>query len=748
MTAYTASVSQVSGRKGWSIIFRHPVRTDDLTGKPGKRVHRGLDTRDRLEANRLVDEMNAILADQQYWNVAARELAAQRFDPRVVDIFFDKMAPEEIDSALIREQSIRLPDSAHDDYRRVLLLGTTGAGKTTVVRQVLGTNPATERFPSTSVSRTTVSDTEIVICEGSFRAAVTFFSRDEVRERLDECISAAALAAHRGADDAEIVRRLLSNADQRFRFNYVLGNGGAPILPDDEEDEVPLDLEPEDLGQIDFSATGQVLASAVTAIRAAVPQIVARLSTTVGGTEADQVVLNELFEENLDHLLREDEATAEVADHLMDEIEARFDLLPDKSLRKTRQGWPLSWSFESEDRREFLRAVLRFSSNYAPLFGRLLSPLVNGIRVAGPFQPAWHTGPVPRLVLLDGEGLGHTPDSAAAVSTKTRRHFHSVDAILLVDSASSVMQAAPTEALKTIAAAGQAGKLIYCFTNYDRLKNMDNLPDHASKEQHIIGSVENVLRTIGDELGPFHERILRQRLEDTRFFLGGIDKYLQPAKKADQRTIDQFGKLLAAIEDVVKRPEPTPVRPEYDRMNVVLAVRAAAENYQHRWRALLGIEAHAGFNKEPWPRIKALTRRLAEGWQDEYRELRPVAELVAFLEKRLARVVENPIAWQGTEPSDEEKQQVFSLFEVQITERLNELASRRVRAERITEWQLAYNQSGPGSTFRRASLLADDVYGKAAPVPDSVPSPDRNQFLREVLACVDAAAESVGIKLR
>ncbi|MXV95247.1 MAG: hypothetical protein F4Y07_03025 [Gemmatimonadetes bacterium] len=35
----------------------------------------------------------------------------------------------------------------------------------------------------------------------------------------------AVLAGARGADDAEVLRRLLNHANQRFRFSYVLGNG-------------------------------------------------------------------------------------------------------------------------------------------------------------------------------------------------------------------------------------------------------------------------------------------------------------------------------------------------------------------------------------------------------------------------------------------------------------------------------------------------------------------------------------------
>ena len=47
---------------------------------------------------------------------------------------------------LLREEFLPLP-SSEAGYRTVMLLGTTGAGKTTLVRQLLGTNPRTERFP-------------------------------------------------------------------------------------------------------------------------------------------------------------------------------------------------------------------------------------------------------------------------------------------------------------------------------------------------------------------------------------------------------------------------------------------------------------------------------------------------------------------------------------------------------------------------------------------------------------------------
>lgn len=53
---YTASKSRNQGRDAWSVIFRHPVRFDTSTAKPGRRIRRGLGTTDEVEAGRLVEE--------------------------------------------------------------------------------------------------------------------------------------------------------------------------------------------------------------------------------------------------------------------------------------------------------------------------------------------------------------------------------------------------------------------------------------------------------------------------------------------------------------------------------------------------------------------------------------------------------------------------------------------------------------------------------------------------------------------
>ena len=747
---YSASLSQTQGRSGFSIIFRHPARRDDASGKPGVRVRRGLGTRDEAEAERLRDQLNILLGDPEYHDTAAQAVAERRFDPRIVDIFFDKMMPEETDFTALREAGIPLPESGPDGYRRVLFLGTTGAGKTTLVRQLIGTDPLKERFPSTSTAKTTIHDTEIVLAEGDWRAVVTFASSDEVREYLNECISAAVLAAAKRADDAEVLRRLLNHVNQRFRFNYVLGNGPAAAPLNSDFDDAEEESEGEDLlfeeghDALDMASTVQMLARTVEKLRELALRLGDKLRAEVDEHgDDDERVADEIFEEELDNLLRDDEGFHQVADAMMEEIEKRFVLLPPGEVQKTRQSWPLTWSgvWPFEKRAEFLRAVSRFSSNYAPLFGRLLTPLVNGVRVAGPFTPTWNGSDVPKLVLLDGEGLGHTPKSSSAVSTVVSRRIETADAVLLVDSATQPMQAAPLAAMREVVATGNARKLIIAFTHFDEVKG-DNLPNASAKAHHVLASAENVLAAFGEELGPYAERALRQRLESARFFFADIDEPLSAATASGRRTMSQIRKLLDAIDAVIERPEVAEARPVYDRMNLVLAIRAAAEAFHEAWRTRLGLKSKPGFAKEHWTRVKALSRRLATGWADEYDTLRPIADLRKELVERIYVFVQSPLRWtSGPEPADDEKQVCFDAFADNLGRRLLQVCTRRMWHERASQWRDAYDKHGTGSTFVRARIIGDEIYEPAAPVPDVTPSLDRNRFLRQVITEVEKAAD-------
>jgi energy-coupling factor transporter ATP-binding protein EcfA2 len=760
---YTATKSRNQGREAWSVIFRHPARLDVGTGKTGRRVRRGLGTADEREAERLVEQLNELLRSPALWEPTARASLNGRFDARVIEIFYDGLEATQLDFEAVRDERLPLPESG-DGYRTVLLLGTTGAGKTTLVRQILGTDPKTERFPSTSTAKTTVADTELIITEDeTFRAVVTFAPRDEITDYLADNVSRAALSARYGSTDAKIALDLLDHQDQRFRFSYVLGRGrGADTradhdlpdedLPDDDLDDgdenvVGVDLDPEEYGRVDVAATERLLQECVAAVREMVARYADEIAAGIVDGKDDERVLDELIEDALDTDLRGSEEFHQVVDALLDEVEKRFATLEVGEFRRNRQGWPVSWSWESDERSAFMKVVARFSSNYAPLFGRLLTPLVNGLRVSGPFQPTWSDAPV-RLVLVDGEGLGHTAKSVSSLSTHVQEQLQRIDAVLLVDNATQPMQAAPVAALKQMVVSGTTSKLHIVFTHFDQVKG-DNLPTFPLREEHVLGSVDNVLKAIGEELTPAAERALRRRIEKARFFVGDIQGRLDPQRKIGARTIRQLEELLDLLAHPERAADTGDNRPVFDRMNLSLAVTEAAKTFHHRWLGLLGLQPNPDAPKEHWTRIKAMSRRFAEGWyQEGYDNLMPVADLSFQLQTQIYLMLQRPVRWTGGEPpSEAEQEATLDALTNAMTQKLIEVSRRQIKEEGQLTWQRAYAQRGVGSTFDRARIISYEIYDRGAPIPTAVASPDQNKFLRAVAEAIDEVATELGGEL-
>src|SRR5436309_750114 len=237
-------------------------------------------------------------------------------------------------------------------------------------------------------------------------------------------MSLAAMAAYDGESERAVLDRLLHHVSQRFRLSYVLG---AVDFEDADNDELS-EGSPAERGDYDLTETRQLLRSTVKRLRQIAQDHAPGLRKELDEAESDEIVREELFEDSFDSLLRGDDRFQILVEDLMDEIQRRFDLLPGGDLAKTKQGWPRSWAYESEDRETFLTVISRFTSNYARRFGSLLTPLVSGIRIAGPFSPKW-TDRQPKLVLVDGEGLGHTPDPAASLPTAVTARFDHIDAV-------------------------------------------------------------------------------------------------------------------------------------------------------------------------------------------------------------------------------------------------------------------------------------------------------------------------------
>lgn len=757
---YTASKTR-SNRPGWSVSFRHPLR-NDARGKPGLKVRRGLGTADDGEADRFVEEMRTLLSDSSWWNASKRSEAEGRFSKVIVDAFYDEIQAGRDDPEALREFHIPLP-GREEGYSRVLFVGTTGAGKTSLLRQLIGSDPDSDRFPSTAPAKTTIADIEVVQGDGDYEAIVTFFTEFQTQANVEECVIDACLAAYQGALSEKVADRLLNHRDQRFRLSYILGGWKVAARDEEEFDEFSFDegqpgsapTNDDDvvLTEIERENNRTILERFVETIGGLSSQVVSRLSADLSlelarPKDADREAAEQLIAENFDTYLVQDDSFHELVHDILDAVRTRFDLIDEGELERHRSGWPRQWRFHTSDRDEFIRHIRWFSSNYWPQFGRLLTPLVNGIRVRGRLVPSF-TEVAPRLVLLDGQGLGHTPDSSSSVTTHITKKFDRVDVVLLVDNAKQPMQAAPLSVLRAVAASGHNEKLAVAFTHFDQIKGQ-NLKTPTDRRAHVMASVLNALANLQDVLGAPVVRSIEHGIDDRCFMLGGVDQNLVrlPSRAGDYMR-GELSRLIDFCERAIQPPPPPDARPEYDPTGIAFAVREAVSNFQQPWLARLGLGTYDGVRREHWTRIKALNRRIA-GELDpdyEYDSLRPVADLVARVTESISRFLDQPISWTREPLDDQERQAAIAGVRRAVSAATHALATRRLVAEHLAEWRSAYEFRGTGSTFQRARVIRG-IYDEAAPLPDTVMPPPSKRFLAEVRHLVTSAIEATGGRVR
>jgi energy-coupling factor transporter ATP-binding protein EcfA2 len=734
-----------SNRPGWSIIFRHPKRTDSR-GQAGLKIRKGLKTQDDNEADRLVGELNELLSDQSWWSADRRKEAELKYSTVIVSAFFDGLEAGKVSSSSLRDLKIALPTSA-EGYSRILFAGTTGAGKTTLLRHVIGANQEVDRFPSTSTARTTTAEIEIVTAEGGFEAVVTFMPEHEVRAHIDECLEEACLCSIQGKPDLKILASFLAHREQRFRLSYLLGQSG------EEDSGNGDDFEFDDIRVNDGIDPGEVVPSDevirnqsklreyLESVRSVSLEVGKRIEEQFGSltdqkNPDDRATWLELFGD----ALYEEEAFGKLALDIMDDVEDRFDFVKEGCFDKGPTGWPSAWFYSSDSRSDFLRQVRWFSSNHHKQFGRLLTPLVDGVRVRGPLFPAIEDLRVAdKLVLLDGEGIGHTAKSASSISTRVTRKFPEVDMILIVDNAEQPMQGAPLELLRTIGNSGHADKIAVAFTHFDQVKGA-NLGSFANKRDHVMNSVRDAVNSLRQSVGASVAGMLEDQIEKRAFFLGGMDREIDEIPSGFQKQI--IG-LLELMQAAGEPSAPIECAPIYSVEGLEIALRDAVEGFQGPWKARLGKQHYEGFSKEHWTRVKALTRRLANAWANEYDDMRPVADLVSTLQESISKWLDSPADWTREPRSADERNAALSVVRMAVFTSVHELAETRLADSHRIDWTAAFDFAGNGSSYRRADLI-ERIYEEAAPVIHSAMSAPARDFLHRLHQIVRQAVENTG----
>jgi hypothetical protein len=737
-TRYVATVRQNPGRRAFIVDFRHPLRPDPSNqGKPGRKVRKGLGTEDRAVADALVSQLNELLADTGLHSPAARGRAEARFDRRVVEIFYDGIEPKKHGYRALRDEHLPFPPR-DDGYPRILLLGVPGAGKTTLVRQLIGSDPERERFPSTSVNRTTTCETEVILGPSDFSAVVTFMSEEEADFEVRQSVSGAVLRAVDTESDAEVAKVLLERSDMRFRLKYVLGDWPAE---DSDEDpyETPVETGSDELETSPLAVSpieADALAGKLREYVAAIRRIAARyrkeseeLQGPIGTLAPDERntaldLIQELAEGSDDY--------ATLVGDILDELRAKFEEISFGRLLKTTTGWPRAWltNAPAGDRARFLEAVRYFAGIDRRHWGKLLTPLVNGIRVAGPFAPIWAGAAVtPRLVLIDTEGLGHKANTMPDVPDHIVSRFLESDAILLVHKGDVPFSFESGKALEAIGGAGQTAKTIVIFSRMDAVKG-DNIKGWQSKRDYVFGGVRNVIdNQIAKSLTPDVARFMLSHFERNTFYLGSLQDADPKAARAE------LSALLKRLESIVPPSVPARAFPVYSYDLLVLALQKGVEDFRLPWRAYLGLDRHSDLRPLPWQSVKAVSRRYAEGFDDGY-DIRPVSNLLNSMTVAIGRFLENPVRWEGS-PTPEDKRVILDRIKATVSQELTQFCARQLREGPQPEWQEAYAFRGKGSTFDR-KMKIEALYERWVPIPANA-----SDDMQHVQAFIDAVKKLV-----
>jgi len=321
------------------------------------------------------------------------------------------------------------------NYPKIYLLGSTGAGKTSIVRAILDT--ANDAFPSTLQTRTTVAPTEYVISANKpFKSTFIFKEQDDIKNSLQEILINAIEKASELIDgESSVIAYLEETPDERFRLKYLLSE-----------------------------------------------ELLQEFNNYIIETILPKIDKNDSLENALN------------SQKIISDIEFLLDRILEEIINKTKEICPNYTLFSNvlytidniRDKKEFIlknKALLKSEVNS-------ISPLIEYARIEGDLSASW----IPKeleFILIDGEGIGHNlKEVKNSLSARHLDFFNFTDSILLVEKSDDPFITGGKNAIETIFLNGYSKKFKLIFSKTDKLE----VKDYKSALNRRLGNVENALK--------------------------------------------------------------------------------------------------------------------------------------------------------------------------------------------------------------------------------------------------------------
>ncbi|PHV69741.1 hypothetical protein CS063_14180 [Sporanaerobium hydrogeniformans] len=714
----TASIRECKGTDYLSVIYRHPVKKD-AKGNAGLRVRRSLGTKDSDIANELVEEMNVILGDKYWWDVQKRVEASKRFSSVIVSAFYDFFDDEEMNYEEVIEESIPAKRCT-----KVLLMGSTGAGKTSLLRQLIGTQK--DNFPSTSSVRTTTSEMEIVCVESNeYIILVKFMSREQVALYVEECIQQGVkeyLIQTKNATCSNIVvnkveEAFLNHKDLTVRLAYILGK--KYIDEEIDEDEEIVDDEAEENDKEEEILNDNSIKNRIEYFIEEIIKIGEKVRETI-----KDIVDNEIEADSIENRISEMQEYIDLVEEIVEDIMVRFKQIVSikgGTIIDQKREWIRLWRYSTQSKAEFIKVCKLFTSNNRFYWGKLLTPIVEKIRIGGAFKPI-SQNEVKDIMFIDSVGLGHAinTNSIPTVPTVLTSKFKECEKILLVDNAKQALLASCQKAIETIISSGNIKKLIICNTHMDQVKGQ-NMRSKNEKIAYINSALKVYLNKLKESSNVLSDEEIGE-LVDRTIYIWGLNK-----KNIGEYSNEQIQNLLGGlVSATIKEQEQYDIKEtssntkeiQYDAGEIVNSITKAVKEFRDKWDLILGIP-YKTYRAEHWTRIKALSRRLAYWGMDNYNnELAPIADILYELSVELSKCFSTPynISQFGDETKDITeriniiKQNVFADLHMTMSQRIWDRdyswsGEYQGELKQKKRWQIACDYWGEGSSYRRKDMI-------------------------------------------
>lgn len=707
-----------NGKNSYVFSFRHPI-VKDANGN-GKKIQRGAGTADEREVAILDEQLKELIGNEKWHNVSKRMEAAERFDCRVVEAFYDclpNVVEENTALNIIPMKTLK------EGFPNKALIGISGGGKTSLLRKLMGTTK--ESFPTTSTNRTTTCNMEVIkITSNIYEIAVQFMSRNELEaDLMDNLLDAIEYIMGQtleDIDDIELITIILNHREMATRLSYLLGMPESESEDEDDDDVIGQDSVLDTFSVSEYEVDIDKQNKFLWSIEQRVKDIAERYINT--GKSFAEIEMDIL----------EDEDVLTLIDDIVSAVIEKFDLLKDGKRTNPKAIWPEGWYYSTTNYNEFIMKAKVFVSDNYKAWGKLLTPLVKAIRMQGPFIEEGQTKVV-HEVITDGIGLGHNTN-AMSIPASVLERCEKADVIIFVDSAANPIMANAKDALKSLIEYGYADKLVLAFTKMDLVEG-NNFRSLSDKKMHVSTALGKYLQFLRkQENNVLSETEVQCILDNCVYF-----SYLQK-NDVSKLTTKGLKELYDKSNNIISKQISTDeVTFDYEALKLYYYIKEATSSFRKIWAEKTGYSAITG-KTEHWSRIRALSRRLGLLGQENYCELQPLADYSAIIQENINIFVNQPEDTIPLQTSEEVADELKRTIKRAIGVGFRELNHKRMWTDErpYLGWKRAYYEKGIGSRNSRARII-ENIFDEAAPNLADIPNltEEQEEYLREVIQLVE-----------